>query len=48
MIYAPSSEGQGLPEYALIIALVSIVSIAIAYQFGPTIGNIFSNVVANI
>jgi pilus assembly protein Flp/PilA len=37
-------RGQGLVEYALIIALVAIVVIAILVIMGPQIGNIFSNI----
>ena len=48
MIYKPQDEGQGLVEYALILVFVSIVVIAILGLFGPTIGNVFSNVVSSI
>jgi pilus assembly protein Flp/PilA len=41
--YAPQ-HGQGLVEYALIIALVAIVVIAILVIMGPQIGDIFSNI----
>jgi pilus assembly protein Flp/PilA len=37
-------HGQGLVEYALIIALVAIVVIAILVIMGPQIGDIFSNI----
>jgi pilus assembly protein Flp/PilA len=37
-------RGQGLVEYALIIALVAIVVIAILVIMGPQIGDIFSNI----
>jgi pilus assembly protein Flp/PilA len=37
-------RGQGLVEYALIIALIAIVVIGILILLGPTIGNIFSNI----
>jgi pilus assembly protein Flp/PilA len=39
-------KGQGLVEYALILVLVSIVVIAILLLLGPTVGNVFSNVIA--
>lgn len=45
MLYVPCEEGQGLVEYALILVLVSIVVIVILVLLGPSIGNIFSNVV---
>lgn len=35
-------QGQGLVEYAFIIALVAIVVVAILVLMGPQIGNIFS------
>ena len=37
-------QGQGLVEYALILALVSILVIAILVLLGPVVGNLFSNV----
>lgn len=46
MITPSRQEGQGLVEYALILVLVAIVVIAILLLLGPTIGNVFSNVVA--
>jgi pilus assembly protein Flp/PilA len=48
MSYAPRELGQGLVEYALILMLVAIVVIIILMVLGPAIGNVFSNVVANI
>lgn len=40
--------GQGLVEYALILVLVAVVVIVILALLGPTIGNIFSNLVMNL
>ena len=37
-------KGQGLIEYALILALVAIVVIAALIVLGPIIGNVFSKV----
>ena len=45
MLYLPREEGQGLVEYALILVLVAIVVIIILALLGPTIGNVFSNVI---
>jgi pilus assembly protein Flp/PilA len=40
-----NEEGQGLVEYALILVLVAVVVIVILAILGPTIGNIFSNII---
>jgi pilus assembly protein Flp/PilA len=45
MIYSPREAGQGLVEYALILVLVAVVVIVILALLGPSIGNIFSNIV---
>ncbi|HEX8996399.1 MAG TPA: Flp family type IVb pilin [Ktedonobacterales bacterium] len=39
-----SERGQGLVEYALIIALVAIVVIAALVLLGPAISSIFVNI----
>ncbi|HEX9413515.1 MAG TPA: Flp family type IVb pilin [Ktedonobacterales bacterium] len=41
-------RGQGLVEYALIIALVAVVVIGILILLGPAIGSIFSNIQNNL
>ena len=48
MLYLPHEEGQGLVEYALILVLVALVVIIILALLGPAIGDIFSNLVANV
>ncbi len=48
MLYLPRQEGQGLVEYALILALVAIVVIAVLALIGPAVGNIFSNIYAKV
>jgi pilus assembly protein Flp/PilA len=48
MLFTPREEGQGLVEYALILVLVAIVVIVILAILGPTIGNIFSNIVSTL
>jgi pilus assembly protein Flp/PilA len=40
-------KGQGLVEYALLIALVALLVIIILALFGSAVGNMFSNIVAN-
>ena len=37
-------RGQGLMEYALVLALVAVVIIAILSLFGPAIGNMYSRI----
>lgn len=44
MLYL-SEEGQGLVEYALVLALIAVVVILILILLGPQIGNLFSQVV---
>jgi pilus assembly protein Flp/PilA len=48
MLFRPREEGQGLVEYALILVLVAVVVIVILVILGPSIGNIFSNIVSHI
>lgn len=48
MLYLPREEGQGLVEYALILVLVAVVVIVILALLGPSIGNIFSNIVSTL
>ena len=43
-----SEKGQGLVEYALIMVLVAIVVLGVLLILGPTVGNAFSNIVANL
>jgi pilus assembly protein Flp/PilA len=42
MLFPPREKGQGLIEYALILALVAIVVIAALLIMGPRIGNVFT------
>ncbi len=48
MLFVPREEGQGLVEYALILVLVAVVVIAILTLLGPTIGNVFSQIINSI
>jgi pilus assembly protein Flp/PilA len=43
MLFAPQERGQGLVEYAIIIAFVAMVVIAIMRLLGPRVGNTFSS-----
>jgi len=42
--YSFSKKGQGLVEYAIILALVAIVVIAVMRLMGPKVGNVFSSI----
>ncbi len=44
MLQAPNVKGQGLVEYAIIIALVAIVVFIALAAFGTTISNLFKTV----
>ena len=44
MLFAPKEKGQGLVEYAIILALVAIVVIAVMRILGPKIGYTFSSI----
>ena len=48
MLSAIEEKGQGLVEYAIILAFVAIVVIVVIRLLGPTIGNTFSTVNASI
>ncbi|MHC1785182.1 MAG: class III signal peptide-containing protein [Anaerolineaceae bacterium] len=45
MVIPPRKKGQGLVEYALIIALVVLVLILSLTLFGQGVGNLYQNVV---
>jgi pilus assembly protein Flp/PilA len=45
MLTFRDNKGQGLVEYALILVLVAVVVIVVLAILGPTIGNIFSNLI---
>jgi pilus assembly protein Flp/PilA len=44
MLLLAQEKGQGLVEYALILAFIAIVVIAIMQLLGPRVGNVFSSV----
>ena len=48
MKHLSREKGQGLVEYALILVLVAIVVIAVLLLLGPVIGNVFSNITAEL
>ena len=44
MFCAVRERGQGLTEYAIILALVAVVVIVVLILLGPLVGNLFSKV----
>lgn len=42
MLCAPQEKGQGLVEYAIILAFVAIVVIAVMRLLGPRLGQTYS------
>ena len=48
MLAALSEKGQGLVEYAIILALVAIVVIAVMNLLGPRLGNTYSMISSSI
>ena len=48
MLFAPKEKGQGLVEYALILVLVAVIVIAVLTILGPTIGNVFTNIIIQL
>lgn len=45
MLFIPHEEGQGLTEYALILAFVVLIVIVALVALGPAVGNLYSTVV---
>lgn len=48
MLFFPEEKGQGLVEYAIILALVAIVVIAVMRLMGPKLGNTYSTINASL
>ncbi len=48
MLMSRYRRAQGLVEYALILMLVAIIVMVVLVLLGPSIGNLFSNVMVNI
>ena len=44
MLFAPKEKGQGLVEYAIILALIAIVVIAVMTMLGQKVNNTMSNI----
>ena len=48
MFFAAEERGQGLVEYAIILALVAIIVIAVMRLMGPKVGNTYSQISSSI
>ena len=48
MFFAAQEKGQGLVEYALLIAFVALVVILVVWMLGPEIGNTYSTISSSI
>lgn len=48
MLTGKTDRGQGLVEYALILVFVAIVVIVVLAILGPSVGNMYSNIVSGI
>ncbi len=48
MLTFKDNKGQGLVEYALILVLVAVVVIVVLTILGPSIGNVFSNIIRSV
>ncbi|MGB1286612.1 MAG: Flp family type IVb pilin [Aggregatilineales bacterium] len=49
MLYQPEyEEGQGLVEYALLLAMIGTAVMAVMTLLSPAIGNIYANIVYSI
>ena len=48
IFFNPIEKGQGLVEYGMILILVAIAVIVLLVVLGPSVGDLYSNVVANI
>jgi pilus assembly protein Flp/PilA len=46
MLFLLRAEGQGIVEYALILVLVAVLAVGVLMVMGPSIGNVFSTIVA--
>jgi pilus assembly protein Flp/PilA len=44
MLFAPKEKGQGLVEYAIILALIAIVVIAVFTRLGKKVNNTFNSI----
>jgi len=48
MLFAPKERGQGLVEYAIILAFVALVVISVVSLLGSRIGDTYSTIASSI
>ena len=48
MLFISKEKGQGLVEYAIILAFVAIVVISVVRLLGPRIGDTFSTIASSM
>ena len=48
MLFAAKEKGQGLVEYAIILALIAIVVIAVMTTLGQKVNNTFNSIGASL
>ena len=48
MLFISKERGQGLVEYAIILAFVALVVISVVRLLGPRIGNTFSTIASSL
>jgi pilus assembly protein Flp/PilA len=48
MLFISKENGQGLVEYAIILAFVALVVISVVRLLGPRIGNTFSTIASSL
>ena len=48
MLFVSKEKGQGLVEYAIILAFVALVVISVVRLLGPSIGNTFSHITSSV
>jgi len=48
MLFASKEWGQGLVEYAIILAFVALVVISVVRLLGPRIGDTFSTIASSL
>ena len=48
MLFIPSEKGQGLVEYAIILALIAIVVVAVVGLLGKKVNNTFNSITTSM